>query len=155
MAYNCPYMNDIQKRAVDLHAAGSGCAQAVFCSFASELGFDFASAHRYASGFGGGMGRCQLVCGAVSGGVMALGAAFGSDKSEDLEAKDLCYAKVNAFIKAMEKDFGYSDCKSLLGIDISTEEGRARVKEEGLAAKVCDKLIARAIELVQKEIAKS
>ncbi len=145
-------MTDLQKKAVALHTGGSGCTQAVFCAFADVIGFDFATAHRFATGLGGGMGRCQLVCGAITGGILALGAAFGNNSGADLDAKELSYAKASVLVKTVEKEYGCNDCQNLLGIDISTEEGRARVKEEGLADEVCDKLIARVVELVYTEL---
>jgi len=35
---------------------------------------------RIATGFDGGIGRCGSVCGALTGGIVALGAKFGTDE---------------------------------------------------------------------------
>ena len=43
---------------------------------------------RIASGFGGGIGRQGETCGAVTGGVMALGLIYGRDAAEDRDAAD-------------------------------------------------------------------
>lgn len=42
---------------------------------------------KLASGFDAGMGRIQEVCGAVSGGVLALGARFGHGEPAESEAQ--------------------------------------------------------------------
>jgi C_GCAxxG_C_C family probable redox protein len=138
------------EQAVKLHASGSNCAQSVLCAFTSELGMDTASAHRLATGLGAGLGRRQHLCGAVNGGAMALGAALGNESGADLAAKERTYAAVQDYIKTMEAEFGSIDCRTLLGVDLNTPEGKAELKEQGLSAKVCDKLIARCAEEVDR-----
>ena len=146
-------MSTIQDKALALHASGSNCAQSVLCAFSDKVGFDFAQAHRFTTCMGAGLGRRQLLCGAVSGGALAIGAALGNDSGADLAAKERCYGIVNDYVAKLEAEFGSSDCRTLLGVDISTEAGRAEVKARGLGAAVCDKIIARAAELAQKAIA--
>jgi C_GCAxxG_C_C family probable redox protein len=138
------------EQAVRLHASGSNCAQSVLCAFTSELGLDTAMAHRLATGLGAGLGRRQHLCGAVNGGAMALSAALGNESGADLAAKERTYAAVQAYIKTMEAEFGSIDCRTLLGVDLNTPEGKAELKERGLSAKVCDKLIARCAEEVDR-----
>jgi C_GCAxxG_C_C family probable redox protein len=43
---------------------------------------------KIASGFGGGVSRRGSICGAVSGGIMALGLKFGTDGTENIEDFD-------------------------------------------------------------------
>lgn len=148
-------METIQQKAAALHASGSNCAQAVLCAFSDELGFDFAQAHRLTTCMGAGLGRRQLLCGAVSGGALALGAALGNDSGADLAAKERCYAIVAEFVATIEAEFGFSDCRSLLGVDISTEAGRTEVKTRGLGASVCDRIISRSADLAEQAIAAS
>lgn len=84
---------------------------------------------------------------------MALGAAYGNDDGSDLEAKEDSYARVAALVEAVEREFGASDCATLLGENLRTEEGRAAVKARGLSASVCDRLIARSVGLVEEALA--
>ena len=56
------------------------CAQSVVMSFAEAAGIDEKTAYRFAAGFGGGMKR-GATCGAVVGGIMALG-LFGISDAE-------------------------------------------------------------------------
>ncbi len=58
------------EKAGQLFAAGCNCAQAVL---QATTGNDTPEMMRLAKGFGGGIGGSKCLCGAVSGGVMALG----------------------------------------------------------------------------------
>lgn len=145
-------MSTIQEKALALHAAGSNCAQCVLCAFADTNGFDFCLAHSLCTCLGAGFGRRQLVCGAVTGGAMAIGATLGNECGADQKAKERCYELVNAFVATIEKEFGSSDCRSLLGVDISTDEGRSELKAKGLGTSVCDKIIARSAQLIESII---
>ncbi len=135
-----------------LHAQGSNCAQSVLCAFSGCMEFDTALAHRLATGLGAGLGRRQLVCGAVTGAAMALGAAYGNDDGTDLEAKEDTYARVAALVGTVEREFGSCDCAALLGEDLSAEEGRAAVKAKGLSETVCNRVIARCVGLVEEAL---
>ena len=48
---------DHVKRAEELFHEGYNCAQSVFAAFCDTLGFDFETALKLSSSFGGGMGR--------------------------------------------------------------------------------------------------
>lgn len=138
------------EQATKLHASGSNCAQSVLCAFTEELGMDTTQAHRLATGLGAGLGRRQHLCGAITGGAMALGAALGNDTGANLAAKERTYEAVRAYIDRMETEFGSLECRTLLGVDLNTPEGKAELKERSLSASVCDKLIARCAEEVDR-----
>ena len=60
---------DMQNRitkAVDNFMQGYGCCQSVVAAFADLYGLDDLMAKRIAAGFGGGVGRMRMMCGAVS-----------------------------------------------------------------------------------------
>ena len=136
-------------RARELHASGSNCAQSVLVAFAGDLGVDPRQAHRLATTLGAGLGRRQLLCGAINGGALALGAAFGNEDGSDLETKELCYEIVRDYLRRVEEIAPSTECRTLLGIDISTPEGREENKRLGLGAKVCDPLIGKCVEIVE------
>ena len=62
------------ERAVSKFVAGYNCAQSVFYAFSDDLKIDQDTGLKIACGFGAGMGRQGEVCGAVTGGIMVLGA---------------------------------------------------------------------------------
>lgn len=51
-------------RAVDNFMQGYGCCQSVVAAFADLYGLDETMAKKIAAGFGGGVGRMRMMCGA-------------------------------------------------------------------------------------------
>lgn len=137
--------------AISMHDRGFACSQAVVAAFAGHLGMPPATAARIACGFGGGIGRLGASCGAITGGVMALSLALGSEKPEDQDAKLGTYSVVADFVRGMEAFAGAADCRSLLGgLDLWKEEDRLAMKEGQLSARVCSPLIAEAVYRVER-----
>ena len=59
--------------AMDFHAQGYNCAQAVALPFCEEMGLDAAVVKKAAEGFGAGMGGRTQTCGALSGAIFVAG----------------------------------------------------------------------------------
>ena len=77
---------ELEKRvdqAVDNFMQGYGCCQSVVAAFADLYGLDETMAKRIAAGFGGGVGRMRMMCGAVSGIVMLVGLDCGQTEGSD------------------------------------------------------------------------
>ena len=141
------------ERAVALHAAGSSCSQSVFTVFAEDFGLDAKTAHRIATGLGAGFGRQQRLCGAISGASMVIGLAMGNEDGSDAAAKERTYEAVYDFIEQVRDEFGAADCRDLLeGIDLRDPAGKAAYKERGLSDRVCNPIIRRCVELLEKEL---
>ena len=73
------------QQAVENFMAGYGCCQSVVAAFADLYGLDEIMAKRIAAGFGGGVGRLRMMCGAVSGIVMLVGLDCGQTEGSDRE----------------------------------------------------------------------
>ena len=56
----------------------------------------------------------------------------------------------NRFIKEFVKRNNTIKCKELLDADLSTEEGRTKMKEENLSEKVCEKAVSDAADILSK-----
>jgi C_GCAxxG_C_C family probable redox protein len=93
------------------------CAQSIFAPFAKRLGMDVDLALKLATPFGGGMGHAGQVCGAVSGGLLALGLVKGISVY-DKEKKDACYALAQAFQDHFIELHGDVTCPGLLGLGL-------------------------------------
>jgi len=125
---------------------GYNCAQSVLYSYSETLDVDPDLALRIATGFGGGMGRKQEVCGAVTGGIMVLGLLHGRGENEGKERVDKTYLEVRNLIDSFTMVHGTLCCRDLLsGCSLLTEEGRKRFIEDGLVKRclgyvrtVCD-----------------
>lgn len=51
---------------------GMNCAQAIFTSFAEQIGLDAESALKISTAFGGGIAQTGATCGAVTGALMVI-----------------------------------------------------------------------------------
>lgn len=105
------------KKAMEHFLAGYNCAQAVFLSYAEELGLDRVTAARLSSSFGAGMGRMREVCGAVSGMFMAAGLLYGYDSPDDFEGKSELYKRIQELAARFKaENNGTIICRELLGL---------------------------------------
>lgn len=104
------------ERAVDNFMAGYGCCQSVVAAFADLYGMDETLAKRVAAGFGGGVGRLRMMCGAVSGIVMLVGLNCGQTEGDDREGKSACYKVVQNLLARSKEENGSLICAEILGI---------------------------------------
>jgi C_GCAxxG_C_C family probable redox protein len=140
-----------EKESLDYFKNGFNCAQAVFTPFAKENGISESHALKIASGFGGGMGRLQATCGAVTGAYMAIGVKHGKslgDKGD--EKKEKTYSLVKTFDAEFRKIFSTTSCRELLQCDLNTEEGKKYAADNKLTQKVCERCVEEAVKIVEK-----
>ena len=124
--------------AVEKFLAGYNCAQAVLYSFCDDLHFDKDTALRLASGFGAGMARKQGTCGAITGGIIAIGLKHGRGEGQDRTLTEETYRKVRELMWQFESKHGTSICRTLLnGCDLNTPDGQRYFKENDLLNKTC------------------
>lgn len=138
-------------RALEFFTGGYNCAQSVIMAYAEEYSVSLHHAAKLAAGFGGGIGRKQYTCGAVTGGVMVLGSMLFDEKAPE-ESKKQVYDKVRVFMDSFEKTHTCSDCKGLLGVDLSTPEGVDKAKQNNLSRLVCDALITDVCQMLDAVI---
>jgi C_GCAxxG_C_C family probable redox protein len=137
-------------RAAALFQEGALCSQAICQAYGDELGFSAGMASRVAGGFGSGLARTDGICGAVSGAVMVLGLAFGSDDATDRPARELLYAIVQEFIAEFRDRHGSVSCTELLGYDLGNAEEAAAAREAGVVPRVCPVMVRSAAELLEE-----
>lgn len=113
------------------------CAQSVLSAYAPKYGLEKDTALKIACGFGGGMGRLQNTCGAVSGAFMLIGLKYGMGITGDKEARDLTYQLIREFTNQFQKIHGSINCKELLGCNINTPEGREYYDQNDFFEKKC------------------
>jgi C_GCAxxG_C_C family probable redox protein len=85
------------------------------------------------------------MCGAFTGGVMALGLALGRHSPE--ESVDHTYEAVREFKQRFEARFGSINCQELTGVHLGTPEGQLAFKEKG-QIKSCTDYVGYATQLV-------
>jgi C_GCAxxG_C_C family probable redox protein len=103
-------------RAVDYFMAGYGCCQSVVAAFSDLYGIDEKTALRLGAGFGGGVGRLRMICGAVSGIVILVGLDCGETDGSNREGKSACYKVVQDLLAKSKAENGSLICAEILGI---------------------------------------
>ncbi len=98
-----------------------------------------------ALGFGGGLGRRGLVCGALNGGVMAIGLRYG--RMEETDAKDKAYALVLELCRRFEVQHGSALCRDLTGCDFTNPEDRQRWSDSNGHEK-CSQYVGTTVEIL-------
>lgn len=124
------------------------CSQSVLCAFAPDLGITEDTSMRIACGFGGGMGRKQMTCGAVTGAIMALSLKFGKGLNDEDAKKLHTYEKTVALMNEFKKRHNSVTCRDLLeGLDMIDDV--AKIKERRLFETKCVTYIKDAVEITE------
>ncbi len=129
------------------HSAGFHCCRSVLDEVADKTGLPLGTVRRAARGFAGGIGFNGTLCGAVAGGVLALGLAgrVGLDRSGYLDtagiiAKGLLvsdrifddkkrfpaaelFGQCRRMYQLVASRCGGAHCRDILGLDVDTGEG--------------------------------
>lgn len=140
----------MNKKELAIHEFKNGlnCSQTVLASYCEELSLDRPTALSIAAGFGSGMGRMQLTCGAVTGAFMAIGIYNGRKFENNADQKAKSAEMIQAFNKTFVKENKTIVCKDLLNFDISTPEGQQMARENNLFGAVCVKCIKDSIDIL-------
>lgn len=131
-------------KAVENFMQGYGCCQSVVAAFADLYDLDEKMALRISAGFGGGVGRMRMMCGAVSGIVMLVGLDCGQTEGSDRKGKSACYKVVQELLAKSKEENGSLICANLLGLNgplpknsyIPSERTQEYYKKRPCAAKV-------------------
>lgn len=121
-------------RAVDYFMQGYGCCQSVVVAFSDLYGMDEEMALKVGAGFGGGVGRLRMMCGAVSGLVVLAGLDCGETDGSNREGKSACYKVVQDLLEQFKQANGSIICAEILGLQghekaVSTYEASPRTAE--------------------------
>lgn len=138
------------EQAVAKFVSGYNCAQSVLFSFCDDLGLDKDKALKIACGFGAGMGRKEEVCGAVTGGIMVIGAKYGRGENDDRKRTDNTYIKIRELMNEFAQKHGTYICRQLLnGCELTTEEGQKKFKDSDYINTVCKPCVKSVVEILE------
>jgi len=144
-------MNTKSEIAVELFKnKGFHCAQAVLESHSGEYGLNPTISRKIAGAFGGGMGHCNEVCGAVSGALILIGLKYGQFVEGDSDSRINTYSITKDYIQKFRKEFGSVRCTDLIKYDLSIEEELLKARESGVFKTICPLLVKKSVELVEE-----
>ena len=137
----------VADQAIAHYKNGYNCAQSVLLALYLHIDTNGENAliPKIAAGFGGGIGRCGSVCGALTGSIMAVGIKNASNEP-GIEKRAQTYAHAKALYKQFETEHGTVLCRDLIKYDLSNPEQATKFHQEKIQEKVCHKLIKAAIE---------
>jgi len=142
-------MNSPKRRTKKLFDSGLYCAESVLKVIADEENIDSPLIPGIATGFCSGMSRTCNMCGALTGGILALNVVFGRNSSEESVEKN--YRAVQSLINKFENEFGSTNCQELLGCDLGSEKGQETFNGNSLHLK-CREYTGRVTELAHEII---
>lgn len=146
-------MTEHEKQALANFAAGHNCAQSVLMAYADVLGLTAEQAAMVSVGFGGGMGRLRLHCGAFSAAVMLAGALEGPDGAEKSQ-RPSTYARVREIYRQFVARNGTISCAELLGRAGVPEDPTPEERTpEYYAKRPCARVIRSACQLIDGMLA--
>lgn len=146
-------MKDRKEIAREKFLSGYNCAQSVLAAFSERTGMKEEELANVAAGFGGGMGKLQLTCGAVTGSFILFGIRASMMTTDFQSAKDLSSEMVREFAHEFAKDNESLSCRSILGVDLNTGEGMREAGEKKLFETVCVNAVVKAVVLSEKVLA--
>ncbi len=144
-------MNHVEK-AEHYFSNNFNCSQAVFATFAEELGMDKETALRIGTPFGSGARRGEI-CGAVSGALMVLGLKYGHCHSENAEEKARAYQVADDFLNRFSEAKGSVVCRELLKYDLTKEADMKEIMKQNLFRTVCPEMVKCAAAIVEEMLA--
>lgn len=112
------------------------CAQSVLLYALRTLGDD-EGAVEYGRYLGGGVGRCGLTCGALTGAALALAARDIHDLTAGVPPSDQGVAGLETIVCDFQERFGSTHCEGLTGCRLSTEAGMQRFRDEDIRERQC------------------
>jgi C_GCAxxG_C_C family probable redox protein len=121
----------------------------VLSTYGVRFGLDRETALRIGGAFGAGMARTGETCGSVNGALMVIGLKHAKTRTDDDDSRELAYALAQDFLDAFRDRNRTLLCRELLGVDVSTPEGIAVVREKNQFQTVCPKFVRDAAEILE------
>jgi C_GCAxxG_C_C family probable redox protein len=144
-------MSEKSNQAVEKFMGGYNCAQATIYPFSEETGISEDMALKISCGLGGGMGRKQEVCGAVTGGILVLGLRHGRGVNDEQLVTNFTYQMTSEFMSRFAERNGSYICRELLDeCDLTTEEGQQEFKDRDMKNRICKVCVESAVELLEE-----
>jgi len=138
---------ELCEKAAAYFSDGYNCAQSVLLTMFEHWNGENPVIPKIATGFGSGIGRCGSICGALTGGVMAIGIKHGTNEPFS-KKRLLVYELTQKLYKKFEEENGSAFCRELIGYDLSNPEQLERAQKANVFEEKCDGIVRKTIEIV-------
>jgi C_GCAxxG_C_C family probable redox protein len=139
--------NILLEKASKRFLEGYNCAQSVLLTMFEYWNGKNVLIPKIATGFGGGIGRRGSVCGALTGGVMAIGTRFGTNVPS-AEKRQQSYKLSQALYRQFELRHGSVFCRELIHYDLSNPEELEKARKTKVFEERCTSYVRTAIEVL-------
>jgi len=137
----------LSEEAVKHFLDGYNCAQSVLLTMSEHWDCKSVLIPKIATGFGGGIGGCGSVCGALTGGVMAIGTKYGTNEPS-AEKRSQCYKLSQELFKQFKLRHGTVLCKELIQYDLSNPDERKKARDTKVFEKKCTNFVRTSVEIL-------
>jgi len=127
--------SQVAQRSEELFQQGFSCAESVLQAIAESRGIKSELIPKIVTGLCGGIARTGGICGAVSGGILAINMLAGRNSAGQSTERNV--RQVRALLSQFERKFGTTNCETLIGCRLDTPEGQQVFKENKLREKKC------------------
>lgn len=144
---------DKPAKAIEYFRNKFNCSQSVLATFGPEYGLSDDECLKIATAFGGGMGRQQHICGAITGALMVLGLKYGKGLNDPEEKKKYTYQLTKEFFDEFKRLNGSENCLELLdGLDMNNPVDNKKIVERNYFEIRCEKYVSDAVNILSKMI---
>jgi len=127
------------------------CGESILIAGCEALGIETDLVPDVGLGLAGGIGLQGQVCGVLTGSAMILSLAVAQLESDYPKKKMRTWQAVGRFHDAFKERFGSIQCRALSGLDLTTPEGKQKLKES-VKAQTCANFVRAGAELLAQEL---
>ncbi len=136
-----------EEEAVRYFLNSYNCAQSVLLTMARRHKVKSDLIPKIATGLGGGVGLCGSICGALTGGILAIGIDYGSNEASQKE-RAKCYELAGQLYRRFERLHGTVLCRDLIGYDLSKTEELDRARAAKAFEKKCPEFVGTVVQIL-------
>jgi len=135
------------EKAVKRFLKGYNCAQSVLSTMCEHWKIESELIPKIATAFGGGIGLRGSVCGALTGGVMAIGIKHGVNEPSS-KKRLKAYELAGVVYKEFEKRHGSVLCRELIGYNLSDSKELEKAEKARVFETKCVGFVKSMIEIL-------
>ena len=135
------------EHARSLFSGGFNCAQSVMLAMQAFWGIEEPVEPKVAAAFGSGIGRQGSLCGALTGGVLAIGIRFGTNIPHS-KTRHAAYARAQELYRRFQQRCGSVFCRELIGYDLTDSDELNAARNADAVHTGCVRFVDTAVEIL-------